>query len=121
MALIPVYTSKGDPEAFLEFPYLFNRNGEWIGFVTQKRDVYSVLGIYAGYLTNDPRILRKATTATLKPRLPVPPAPEKRYPPATIPLAPLMSEPPRTVIDVLLEEPERLHPVDWGELREDIS
>ncbi len=59
MALIPVYNSKGDAEAFLEYPYLFNRNGEWVGFVTQKREVYSVLGYYVGFLTNDPRILRK--------------------------------------------------------------
>ncbi len=121
MALIPIYTSKGDPEAFLEYPYLFNRNGEWIGFVTSKREVYSVLGVYAGYLTNDPRILRKASTATLKPRISVPPEPPKSYPPSTIPLAPLMSELPRSIIDVLLEEPERLHPLDAGELREDIA
>ncbi len=121
MAPIPIYTSKGDPEAFLEYPNLFNRNGDWIGFVTPKREVYSVLGLYVGYLTNDPRILRRAATASLKPRLPVPPEPAKVYPPATIPLAPLMSEPPRTIVDVLLEEPERLHPVDSGELREDIA
>ncbi len=49
MALIPVYNSKGDAEAFLEYPHLFNRNGEWVGFVTQKREVYSVLGYYVGY------------------------------------------------------------------------
>ncbi len=121
MALIPIYTSKGDPEAFLEYPNLFNRNGDWIGFVTPKRDIYSVLGLYVGYLTNDPRIIRKVTTAVLKPRAPVPDAPPHVYPPATIPLAPLMSELPNTVIDVLLEEPERLHSLDEGELREDIA
>jgi hypothetical protein len=121
MALIPIYTSKGDPDAFLEYPYLFNRSGEWIGFVTPRRDVYSVLGVYAGYLSSDRRILRKISTATLKPRLEVPPAPAKVYPPATIPLAPLMSELTTTTIDVLLEEPERLHPLDIGELREDID
>ena len=121
MALIPIYTSKGDPEAFLEYPNLFNRSGDWVGFVTEKREVYSVMGHYVGYLTNDPRILRRASTATLKPRRSVPPAPPKAYPPATIPLAPLMSELPRTIIDVLLEEPHRLHPLDEGELREDIA
>src|SRR5512143_3487706 len=104
MALIPIYNSKGDAGALLEYPYLFNRGGEWIGFVTSRRDVYSVLGHYVGYLTNDPRILRRPTTAALKPRLAVPPEPGKVYPPATIPLAPLMSELPRTTIDILLEE-----------------
>lgn len=121
MATIPIYNSKGDAGAFLDYPYLFNRHGEWIGFVTEKRDVYSVLGHYVGYLSPDPRILRRPFTATLKPRLTVPPEPAKFYPPATVPLAPLMSELPRTVIDVLLEEPHRLHAVDSGELREDMS
>ncbi len=121
MAIIPIYNSKGDADAFLEYPYLFNRNGDWIGWVTPTREVYSVLGYYVGYLTNDPRILRKRATSTLKPRLEPPPAPKKIYPPATIPLAPMMSELTASIVDVLLEEPERLHPLDLGELREDMD
>lgn len=121
MAIIPIYNSKGDAEAFLEYPYIFNRNGDWVGFVTSRRQVYSVLGMYVGYLTDDPRIFRKASTSTLKPRVEVPPEPGKIYAPATIPLAPLMSEVPPGTIDVLLEEPERLHALDTGELREDIA
>ncbi len=121
MALIPIYSSKGDPDAFLEYPYIFNRMGEWVGFVTPRREVYSVLGNYVGFLTNDPRILRRQATSTLKPRLAPPAAPGRVYPPATIPLAPLMSELSRTTIDVLLEEPERLHTLDVGELREDLN
>src|SRR5512142_2549854 len=121
MAAIPIYNSKGDTDAFLDYPYMYNRHGDWIGFITHNRDVYSVLGLYVGYLNNDPRILRRASTAALKPRLPVPPEPGKFYPPATVPLAPLMSELPRTIVDVLLEQPERLHPLDYGELREDLT
>ncbi len=121
MSLIPIYNSKGDADAFLEYPYIFNRAGDWIGWVTSKREVYSVLGHYVGYLTNDPRILRKRSTSALKPHLQPPQTPEKVYPPANIPLAPLMSELTQSTIDVLLEEPERLHPLDSGELREDIS
>ncbi len=121
MALIPIYNSKGDADAFLEYPYVFNRNGDWVGFVTPRREVYSVLGYYVGYLTNDPRILRKVATSTLKPRVKIPPAPAKVYPPATIPLAPMMSELNASTIDVLLEEPERLHALDAGELREDLD
>ena len=121
MTLIPIYDSKGDADAFLEYPYIFNRNGDWVGFVTAKREVYSVIGYYVGYLTNDPRILRKRATSTLRSRLGIPPPPAKTYPPATIPLAPLMSELSGSTLDVLLEEPERLHPVDAGELREDID
>ncbi len=47
--------------------------------------------------------------------------PSKVYPPANIPLAPLMSELTQSLIDVLLEEPERLHPLDAGELRQDLD
>jgi len=121
MAVIPIYTSRGDAEAFLDYPYIFNRNGDWIGFVTTRREVYSVLGYYVGYLTNDPRILRKRATSTLRARAKVPPPPGKIYAPATIPLAPLMSELAHSTIDVLLEEPERLHAQDAGELREDLG
>jgi len=119
--VIPIYTTKGDAEAFLSYPYLFNRNGDWIGWVTARREVYSVLGFYVGYLSSDPRVLRKRSTSTLMERAAPPPPPGKVYPPATIPLAPMMPELTRSTIDVLLDEPERLHPLDAGELREDLG
>lgn len=121
MAIIPIYNSKGDPEAFLEYPYIFNRNGDWVGWITPKREIYSVTGDYVGYLTNDPRILRKRATATLKPRLQPPATPKKIYPPATIPLAPMMGELSHSTIDVLLDEPERLHTRDVGEFLQDMD
>ena len=119
--LIPVYTTKGDAQAFLSYPYLFNYSGEWIGWVTPKREVYSVLGDYVGTLTNDPRIIRKRATNTLKPRLQPPAPPKKVYPPATVPLAPMMPELTQSIIDVLLDEPERLHTIDSGEYRDDLD
>jgi hypothetical protein len=120
-ALIPIYTTKGDAEAFLLYPYLFNRNGEWVGFVTPNREVYSVLGDYVGTLTNDPRIIRKRATSTLKPRLKPPPRPQKVYPPATVPLPPMMADLSHSVIDVLLDAPERLHTIDSGENLQDMD
>jgi hypothetical protein len=119
--LIPVYSSRGDTEAFLAYPYIYNRSGDWIGWVTARREVYSVLGFYVGYLSDDPRILRKRATSTLKPRLTPPGKPPRIRPPATVPLAPMMSELTHSVIDVLVDEPERLHTMDTGELREDID
>ena len=119
--LIAVYTTKGDAEAFLLYPYLFNRNGEWIGFLTSKREVYSVMGYFVGTLTNDPRIISKRATSTLRPRLEPPPKPRQIYPPATIPLPPLMADLSFSVIDVLLEAPERLHTTDAGEHRQDLD
>ena len=119
--LIPLYTSKGDVEAFLSYPYLFNRMGDWVGFITPKREIYSVLGMYVGFLTDDKRIIGRRATNTLKPRLKPPPPPGKVYPPATVPLAPMMRELTHSQIDVLLDYPERLHTMDSGEFLEDMD
>ena len=119
--IIPVYSSRGEVEAFLVFPYLFNRTGEWIGCVTAQREVYSVLGNYVGSLTKDPRIVRPRTDDSIRPRLKVSPPPGRLHAPATLPLAPLMSDLTHSLVDVLLEEPQRLHTVDSGEFREDMD
>jgi hypothetical protein len=119
--IIPIYSSRGEAEAFLVFPYLFNRGGEWIGLVTPQREVYSVLGSYVGYLTNDPRIVRNRAENLSKPRLKMPPPPGRMIIPAVTPLAPMLSELTHSVVDVLVEEPERLHTLDTGELREDMD
>ncbi len=83
--IIPMYSSRGEVEAFLVFPYLFNRSGEWIGWVTAQREVYSVLGEYVGFLTNDPRIVRRRSEDELRPRLKISPPPGRLNTPATIP------------------------------------
>lgn len=119
--IIPIYSSRGEAEAFLSFPYLFNRSGEWIGWVNAQREVYSVIGNYVGFLTNDPRIVRKRSDNALKPRLNSPSSPGRITTPATVPLAPLMSDLTHSFVDVLVEEPERLHTVDSGEFREDLD
>lgn len=119
--IIPIYTSRGEAEAFLLFPYLFNRSGEWIGWVTPKRDVYSVLGQYVGELSDDTRIVRKRADDEIKPRLPIPKHPGRIATPASIPLAPLMKDLPFHLVDVLQDEPERLHTADSGELKQDLD
>lgn len=48
-SLIPIYTTKGDSQAFLKSPNLFNRNGDCIGFVSSSGDVYSVLASMQAY------------------------------------------------------------------------
>ncbi|HSG45081.1 MAG TPA: hypothetical protein VLA72_18185 [Anaerolineales bacterium] len=119
--IIPIYASNGEAEAFLVFPYLFNRSGEWIGWVTPKREVYSVMGHYVGTLTNDPRITRKRADDETKARIDPPPTPNRITTPPSVPLAPMMSDLPHSLIDVLQDEPERLHTTDSGELREDMD
>jgi hypothetical protein len=118
--IIPVFSSRGDAEAFLAYPYLHNRNGEWIGFITPQREVYSVLGYYVGTLTSDPRIIRKRSCEE-KPRVkPLQPPPRLRIPSMT-PLAKMMGELSHGNIDVLQDEPERLHTLDSGEMRLDLD
>ena len=118
--IIPIYTSRGDAEAFLAFPYLYNRAGEWIGFVTSQREVYSVLGFHVGTLTNDPRIIRKRSLES-KVRIKPPKAPAQIRISATIPLAKLMSDLTPENVDVLMDEPELLHTLDAGEMRQDLD
>jgi hypothetical protein len=118
--IIPIYTSRGDVGAYLIFPYLFNVQGEWVGWVTQEREVYSVLGYYVGKLSNDPRILRHESDDD-KPKRTPPPRPDKIKAPPTVPLPPMMSDLPLGMTDVLQESPHRLHTIDHGELMEDMD
>lgn len=119
--IIPIYTTRGDASAFLVYPHLFNRIGEWIGWVTPQREIYSVYGEYVGYLGNGPRILRKRSYSFDNPPLPVPSRPARIRVPATVPLPPMMSEITYSEIDILDEEPERLPTTDTGETRQDLD
>jgi len=119
--LIPIYTSRGDLGAYLVYPYIYNPQGEWIGWVTPEREVYSILGHYVGWLSDDPRILRKRSYDFSKPRRTPPPPPPRIRVPATVPLPPMMSELTYTTVDVLEEEPERLSTADFDDLREDMD
>jgi len=120
LPIIPVFTSRGDADAFLCYPYLFNRQGEWIGWVTAQREVYSVLGYHVGKLTSDPRIIRRRYAEPLPRQAPPPRPPRMRMPP-TVPLPKMMADLSQDAVDVLDEEPERLHTTDSGEFREDMA
>ncbi len=119
--IIPIYTTSGDVGAFLVYPYLYNQLGEWIGWVTKQRDVYSVTGHYVGWLSDDPRILRKRSYDFSKPTLPPPSQPPRVRVPASSPLPPMMAELSYSKIDVLEDEPHRLSTLDADDLREDMN
>lgn len=119
--LIPIYTTSGDFAAVMVFPNLYNLRGEWIGFVTPKREVYDVDGLYVGWITSDPRILRKRVPDDKLQRIDPPDRATRIRPPGTVPLPPMMAELPFAIVDVLDEEPERLHTCDAGELKEDMD
>jgi hypothetical protein len=118
---IPIYTTRGDVGAFLAYPYLYNRQGEWIGWVAPSRNVYSVAGYFVGTLEEGPRILRRRSYDYALPRQTPPPPPHSIRPLGTVPLAPMMSELSISIIDVLEEEPDRLPTLDHGEFREDMD
>jgi hypothetical protein len=119
--LIPIYTSRGDAKAFLLYPYLYNLRGEWIGWVTAERDVYSVHGHFVGTLSKEPRILRRLENSYDKPKLQPLPIPRPLHVPQQVPLAPMMAEVPQSMIDVLEDAPNLLPPLDFGELRQDMD
>ncbi len=119
-AVYPVYAGRGELAGYLAFPYLFNLAGEWIGWVTDDRQVYSVHGQYAGFLEKGPRVLRKIAQGFDQPRIKPPVKPSKIQVPSTSPLAPLMAELPNGVIDVLHDAPDLLPTLDTGE-REDMD
>jgi hypothetical protein len=118
---IPVYTTRGDVGAFLIYPYIYNQIGEWIGWVTKDKIVYSVLGFYVGFIGSGPRILRHRGDDDAHPRIRPPSIPRRVIPPATVPLAPLLPELSYDEVDVLLDQPDLLHTMDAGEMREDID
>lgn len=122
MQLIPIYTTRGDMEAYLAYPYIYNKQGEWIGWVSPGREVFSVHGHYVGWLADGPRILRKLAEGYGHQRISIQlPAEMNICPPAHMPLAPLMPELIIGTIDVLLDQPDLMPSVDFGELREDMD
>lgn len=119
--MIPIYTTGGSLGAYLLYPYLYNVQGEWIGWVTGDRKVYSVHGHFVGLLTDDPRIVRKRSEASRQEEATPPLKPRRIRPPATVPLSPLMRELSFGEIDVLQDEPDLLPTLDHGDLREDMD
>ena len=118
---IPIYTSQGEWSALLVFPYIFSSTGEWIGWVSPDRNVFDVDGVFVGMLSDEPRVLRRRIIEGDLLRREVPEHPGQIRPPATVPLPPMMAELPFEIIDVLDEEPERLHTTDTGEFKEDLN
>ena len=106
--LIPIYSTAGEVPAYLGYPYIYDQNGEWIGFVTQGRDVYSVEGEYVGWVNDDPRIVRKISSDELKENIDPPPPTDRIRIQLNSALAPMLPELPSSQIDVLMEEPHKL-------------
>jgi len=120
--LTPIYTTPGDLGAFLQYPFLFNPQGEWIGIVASNDEVYSVLGHYVGYMGDGPRILRKRSYSFDRPAIKAPEPPPLVFKiPPTAPLPPLMSEITYSEMDILEEEPDRLLPRTAAENLKDLD
>ncbi len=118
---IPIYTTTGDFAAIMMYPYLYNIQGEWIGWVKKDKSVFSVEGTYVGWLTDGPRIVRQRVNGSNGAAADIPPIPEKIQPIAHAPLPPMMSELPYNLIDVLDEAPELLHTIDTGMKKKDMD
>lgn len=118
---IPIYTTRGDVGAILCYPHLFNPLGEWIGWVTADRAVYSIYGSYVGQISQEWRIIRPRSLDMRHPACQPPNNPGNINPPAHFPLPPLLSELPLHLIDVLEETPGLLPAIDSGDFKEDLE
>lgn len=115
-----IYSTAGDWVALLDDnrQHLYDTRGEWIAWLNGK-EVYTRDGMYAGFLSDDGRVLRERIRKQ-RPLRPVPVAPTKIRPPASAPLPPYFAELPWNQVDVFEEEPEvfkyvsELRP-DWEE------
>jgi hypothetical protein len=119
--IIPIYTTRGDVGAVLDYPYLYSPVGEWIGWVSENRQVYSVHGNYVGLLSRDWRILRTRAYDFGQPDCEPPIRPVPIRPPAHFPLPPMMAELALNMIDILDEMPDLLPSIDYGEQRQDMD
>ena len=119
--LIPIYNSRGAIGALLSYPYIYNLSGEWIGWVTAERIVFSVHGHFVGTLTKDPRIVRKREMGTTIHRKKPPPKPPSIRVPGRLPLAPHLPEIGTQMIDVLDDAPYLMPSVDFGETADDMN
>jgi hypothetical protein len=120
--LVPIFTTLGDVGAFLAYPYIFSCEGDWIGWISSDRIIYSTHGNYVGWLAEGPRILRKLADGYDRTKIDIiQPFTLKIHPPAISPLPPMMPELTFGEMDVLLDRPDLLPPIDFGELREDMD
>jgi hypothetical protein len=93
--------------------FLYNPRGEWVGYINRSGQVFSVMDKYVGWLSKDFRVLRKKAQDQTVPASPRPARPPLKVRlPNSAPLPPLMADLPFDTLDVLDEEPERLHTLD---------
>ena len=118
---IPIYSTSGEFSAIMMYPYIYNRQGEWIGWVRKDKSVFNVEGLYVGWLTDGPRIIRKRINGSNGHQEALPPVPDQIQPIAHAPLPPMMSELPFNLIDIFDEAPELLHTLDTGIRKEDMD
>ncbi len=119
--ILPIYTTNGEVRALYSPPFLYDCQGEWIGWVTSERDVYSVHGNYVGKLNNDARITRPRTYDYSNPQVEPPTDVPHISPPAHFPLPPMLPDLTYNLVDVLEEAPDLLPTSDCDDLRQDMD
>jgi hypothetical protein len=102
----PIYRSDGEWIAVYSKGFLFNVDGECLGFV-RGREVYDMGGHYLGFFSDDRRLLRQKRPPA-KPRQQPPPPPPRPRIPSSMPLSPMLSVLPYGYIDLFEEFPDRL-------------
>lgn len=102
----PIYRSDGEWVAVYAKGFLFNVDGECLGF-TRGREVYDMGGRYLGFLSDDRRLLRQRRPPAKEPLQPPPRPPRPRIP-SSMPLPPMLRALPYGYIDLFEEFADRL-------------
>jgi hypothetical protein len=113
----PIYTSSGDWAAMLIGRYLYDPQGQWIGWIDSKGLVFSVRGEYVGWLSRDFRVLRKRG-GDGEPRRDPPPAPPRVRLPMSVALPPMLAGLSYDTMDVFEEAAHRLDPLDMDSVQD---
>jgi hypothetical protein len=113
----PIYTTKGDWAAMLIGRFIYNPQGEWIGWIDAQGLVFNVRGLYVGWLNRDFRILSKRSLGTHPRRDPPPRQPRVRLP-LSVPLPPMLGDLTYDTIDVFEEAAHRLDPMDMDSVQD---
>jgi hypothetical protein len=98
-----IYRSDGEWVAVLFEDNLFDTTGDWIGWL-DGRDVYTLGGEYAGYISRDGRLLRRRVLPYVKRRRVPEREPAYKHP-KSVPLPPLFAELGYETVDVFEYDP----------------
>ena len=100
-----IFSSRGEPIAFVEGSSIFSTEGSWAGFINEGSSVHDTTGAYVGLLLDDGRIAHDPTKPKPKTLTP-PPAQIASHLPYTLPRRPNLPRLPKPYREAVLITPD---------------